>query len=325
MAHPKMTLYDLLAVPLDASSAEIAAAYERVKAALAGAGNADPNAHVVLRHAYDVLKDPKRRAAYDASLATAQQKSAAPVDETVVEIEPPTRKVPWIPIAIAAGVVLAIILVALRPSRSPPPAPEPQPVAEPTPAPAPAPKAKSGVEIMADASASGGPLLSYSMSGQATLIGIALSTEQGMMVTTCHGIPGGGKLVVRVGSETFPADVLITDESVDLCKLQIAGFGAPPVKISADAPKAGDRIYAVGVNAKGEPAVTEGTVKQLLETVEGRLIELSMPIGEYSSGGGVFDAYGRLVGIATVQHKSGLSIALPASNIALMRSRGATK
>ena len=180
---------------------------------------------------------------------------------------------------------------------------------------------KPGYFLANAASTSGGPLLSYSMSGQATPIGIALSTEQGMMVTTCHGIPGGGKLVVRVGRETFPADVLITDESVDLCKLQIAGFGAPPVKISADAPKAGDRIYAVGVNAKGEPAVTEGTVKQLLDTVEGRLIELSMPIGEYSSGGGVFDAYGRLIGIATVQHKSGLSIAIPATAIGSIRSR----
>jgi hypothetical protein len=55
------------------------------------------------------------------------------------------------------------------------------------------------------------------------------------------------------------------------------------------------------------------------------VFELSMPIGQYTSGGGVFDAYGRLVGIATVQHKSGLSIALPATNITLMRSRGAAK
>ena len=62
-------------------------------------------------------------------------------------------------------------------------------------------------------------------------------------------------------------------------------------------------------------------MKQLLDTVEGRLIELSMPIGEYSSGGGVFDAYGRLIGIATVQHKSGLSIAIPATAIGSIRSR----
>jgi S1-C subfamily serine protease len=325
MAQPKKTLYDILAVPRDAGAGDITAAFQRAKAALDDSPNADPNSHVVLRHAYDTLKDPKRRAAYDASLAGAPQKPAAPVDEEVIEVAPPTRQLPWIPIAIGVAVVAVIILIALRPSRPPPPPAEPQPVAEPAPPPPPVLKTKSGVEILADASTSGGPLLSYSMSGQATPVGIALSTEPGTMITTCHGIPGGEKLVVRVGSETLAADVLITDETLDLCKLQIAGFGAPPVKVAAETPKAGDKIFAVGVNAKGEPAVTEGTVKQLLETTEGRLIELSMPIGQYSSGGGVFDAYGRLIGIATVQHKSGLSIALPATNITLMRSRGATK
>ena len=145
------------------------------------------------------------------------------------------------------------------------------------------------------------------------------------MITTCHGIPAGAKLVVRVGTAVYPADLLITDEMLDLCKLQIANFSTPPVKIATDFPKAGDKIFAVGVNSNGEPAVTEGSVKQLLDTTEGRVIELSMPVGQYSSGGGVFDAYGGLVGISTYQHRSGLSIALPVSNIAQMRSRGATK
>ena len=329
MAQPKKTLYDILGVPRDASTQDIAAAYERRKAALEESPSADPNEAIVLRQAYDVLRDPKRRAAHDAALAGAAQRAAAE-PRIVIEPgdEPSERKLPWIPIA--AGVVLlgAVLFLVLRPSRTPPPAPVAEaPAAAPaTEAPKPAPlRERSGAEVMADAFTSGGPLLSYSMSGQSTPVGIATSTEQGMMVTTCHSVPAGTKLVVRVGAESYPADLLITDEMLDLCTLQVANFGAPPVKLASEEPKAGDKIFTVGVNAKGEPAVTQGTVKQILATTEGRLIELSMPIGQYSSGGGVFDRHGRLVGIATVQHKSGLSIALPAGSISEMRSRGPAK
>ena len=71
MAQTKKTLYDILGVPRDASAQDIAAAYERRKAALESAPSADPNEANVLRQSYDVLRDPKRRAAYDASLAGA--------------------------------------------------------------------------------------------------------------------------------------------------------------------------------------------------------------------------------------------------------------
>lgn len=325
MAQTKKTLYDILGVPRDADGDAIHTAYERQRGAHEAASSADANAINVLRQAYDVLKDGRRRDAYDASLAISQERSTREGLTTPHE-EPEARKLPVIPIVAGVMVVAGVLFFAMRPGRPPPPRPpEPQAAVEASkPAPA-APKLKSGVEIMADASTSGGALLGYSMSGQGAPIGVALSTEPGMMVTTCHSIPAGDKLVVRVGSENFPADLVLADGVLDLCKLQVANFGAPPVKLATEEPKAGDKIFAVGVNAAGEAAVTEGTVKQVLNTTEGRLFELSMPIGQHSSGGGVFDAYGRLVGIATVQHRSGLSIALPASGIAQMRSRGSTK
>ncbi|HET7728721.1 MAG TPA: trypsin-like peptidase domain-containing protein [Usitatibacter sp.] len=335
MAQPKQTLYDILGVPRDATAADIGQAYERRKAELQAAPNPDANALNLASEAHQVLRDPRRRAAYDTSLVAAEARAAAGVQaqpDIVIEPDdtaPAASKRPWVPIAAGIAIVIAALFIFMRPARLPPPpatAPQaeaeaPKPVA---PAPAP-PKPRSGVEVMADAVTSGGQLMSYSMSGQAIPLGIATSTEPGTMITTCHGIPGGAKLVVRVGQQSHPADLLITDEALDLCKLQVSNFQVPPVKVSTEEPKAGDRIFAMGVNAKGDFAVTEGTVKQLLNTTEGKLIELSMPVGQYSSGGGVFDAYGRLIGISTFQHRSGLSIAIPAADIAKMRSRGAAK
>jgi serine protease Do len=328
MAQPKKTFYDILGVPREATANDIGLMYDKRKAQLERAG-AEPGEIALLRQAHDTLGDPGRRAAYDASLTTADERSAAASQATpdlVIEGEPaPARRnPPWIAIIGIVAVIAIATLFALRTNKEATAKPDNTPApgsAEPAkPAPA-APVAKSGKEIIADASTSGGQVLSFSMSGQAIPIGLAVSTEDGTMVTTCHGIPAGAKLVVRVQGQSYPADLLITDEQLDLCKLQVANFHTPPVKLAAEELKADDRIFVVGVNKAGEFAVTEGTLKRVLETTEGRLYELSMPVGEFSSGGGVFDAYGRLAGIATYQHRAGVSIAYPAASIAQMRSR----
>jgi S1-C subfamily serine protease len=92
--------------------------------------------------------------------------------------------------------------------------------------------------------------------------------------------------------------------------------------MATDEPKAGDKIFAVTTNAKGELATAEGTVKALRQVPAGTVIEVSMPIPSTSSGGGVFDQYGRLIGVATTPHAFGPGhVALPATWIVKMRSR----
>lgn len=331
MAYPKKTLYEILGVAPDASSIDVGLAYRRRKGQLERVVGGDPNELALIHEAWEVLGDAQRRAAYDASLVTAEARNAvaeAAQAAPDLELEPegpsatPTKRLPAILLALGVVVVGLAIALAFKPSRNGTPAPAqaeaPKPAA-PTPPPPPTPR--SAAEVLADFSTSGGVVMSYAMSGKAIPIGLAVSTETGAMVTTCHGIPAGAKLVVRVGAQSHPADLLITDEQLDLCKVQVANFQTPPVKLAASAPKAGDKVYAVGANRAGDLAVTEGTVKQLLTTTEGTLYELSMPVAEFGSGGGVFDAFGRLVGIATYQHRSGLPVARPVADLARMKSR----
>jgi S1-C subfamily serine protease len=202
------------------------------------------------------------------------------------------------------------------------PQPAPEPVVE-APKPPPPPRNRTAAEILQDASTSGGQLLSYSMSGTATPIGMAMEIDQNQMVTTCHAIPAGAKLVVKVAGQMHPAELSITDEQLDLCRLLVPGFGTPPLRLATDDAKAGDPIVAVGVNAKGEIAATEGTVTQVRTTPLGKVLEVSMPIAPTASGGGIFNLQGQLVGLATTPHTFGanLNIALPVSWVAQMRSR----
>ena len=332
MAQPKKTLYQILGVPRDASEEQIGLAHEMKSAEMQQRVPPDPSGLAMVNQAHEILANPQRRAAYDASLAAAAEKAAAQEQlaqgtdlevDTADEDDERRRKLKLGGMIAGMAVVLVLLFLAFRP-KSPPPAPAPEPVAEaPKPAPPPPPKTRNAAEVLADASTSGGQLLGYSMSGTASPIGMALAIEPGQMITTCHGIPAGSKLVVKVGAQQHPADLTITDEELDLCRLSVAGFTTPPLKIAADEAKAGDKVYVFGMNAKGEAATTEGKVNQVRATPRGRVIEISVPVAATASGGGVFNALGQLVGIITTPHDygPGLHVALPVAWIAQMRSR----
>jgi hypothetical protein len=331
MAAHKRTLYDILGVAPDASAIDIWNAYEERKAQLQDAVPQDPSAMALAHQAHEVLTNPKRRAAYDASLAPPAQPPPAPEPSQpapVIETgeDEPERKLPWAAIAIATGVVIAGLIFGLRNRKPAPPPPEPavaeaeapKPVAPPPAAP------RTSAQILADALPSVARLQSFEMSGRAVPMGLALSVEPGVMITTCHGIPAGVQLVASVGAQTHSAALALTDEVLDLCKLNVPGFDAKPLAIAAEEPKVADKIYALGANAAGEFALTEGIVKHILKTPAGNVIEISVPIAATASGGAVFDAYGKLIGIATTPHAygPGMNAALPVSWFVQMRTRG---
>jgi S1-C subfamily serine protease len=333
MAARKLTLYEILGIPPDALPVDIGLAYDKRLAQLQESASQDTNAIALLRQAREVLSNPKRRAAYDATLvaesekAAAKEQAAAPdlVVEPGEEEAPERRRIPPALIALGVAVLVIAAYFAFRsPERAaPPPVAEAPAEAPQAPPPPPPPKPKPAKDILAQAQRSVGRLQSFEMSGRAVPLGLAIALEPSTMVTTCHGIPGGAQLAVSVGPETHSASLAVTDETLDLCRLSIA---APPVEAlalaEADA-KPGDAIYAIGANAAGELALTEGKVQRLVPDARGPLLELSMPVAPNGSGGPVFDAFGKVVGIATTAqgHGASVSLAVPVSWLGRMQSR----
>jgi hypothetical protein len=88
----------------------------------------------------------------------------------------------------------------------------------------------------------------------------------------------------------------------------------------------GQRVYAIGAPQGLELTISEGIVSSLREVPGGSVIQTTAPISPGSSGGGLFDLSGRLVGIMTFQHRYGqnLNFALPADWIAGMQTRRAS-
>src|SRR5512145_2067943 len=91
MPAQKKTLYQILGVAPDATDIDLGLAYERRVTELQQAAPQDPSALALAHEAYEVLRNPERRRAYDASLVTAQERAAAAQQETDLVLEPDQR------------------------------------------------------------------------------------------------------------------------------------------------------------------------------------------------------------------------------------------
>lgn len=323
----KKSLYEILGVEPDANDLDIGLAFQRRNFELQRIAQPDPNAIGLVQQAHEILSNPKRRAAYDAGRVTAAELAAAADQEPDLVIEDgeaaaPQRK--WLVPAIVVA-VLAIVgaFFMMRPGPAPQSA-QPAPVAEaPRPAPPPPPQPMTRQQVLTAAIRATGQLLAYDMSGAAVPAGLAVSLEPGTVITTCHGMTAGSKPVLRQGAETLSAELTVADEVLDLCRFTVPGFAARSLVIATDESRAGDRIHALGVNAKGEFALTDGTVKQVRMAQNVKVLELSMPIAPGGSGGPVMDDFGRVVGIATTPHRygTGINAAISSAWISQMRSR----
>jgi S1-C subfamily serine protease len=344
----KRTLYDILGVSRDATALDIGIAYKARIAALDRNAGADPNEVNLVHEAYHVLCMPNERAAYDARLVSIAEKAAAKeaAQNPDLVLEPEAEEAPpvWKNRYVLTGAALAIAVIAFWASR-PPPKPPPRIVAQrelrPEDAPAPATAAgnaavaiapvalepKSAETLFAQLAPSTARITVYDVSGRAIGLGSGVVTGPGTVITNCHVAIAGGSLTVKVGAEQYSASVEVADEEYDLCRLSVSGLGAPAVTIgSADSLRTGQKVYAIGAPQGLDLTISDGIVSGMRDLPQGRVIQTTAPISPGSSGGPLFDVYGRLVGIMTFQHRTGqnLNFAVPADWIANLRSRPAT-
>jgi hypothetical protein len=347
----KQTLYDILGVGREATPEEIAVAYQSRLVALEDAQ--DPSALNLAREAHQLLSHPTRRAAYDASLA-ARAARAADAARWLPGINADDAPPPfeWRRWALGAGGV-AVIVVGIwwktRPAPPPkavgaptvtlvqPAAPEPAETPEPpadAPAPAPATQAAAPVpsgspaeSIFDRVSPSVVRVNVMDDSGRMIAFGSGVVIDRDAVITNCHVLRRGANISVKLGNAVRTADVQVSDEELDLCRLNVAGLDAPAVAIgSVKQLRTGQRVYAIGAPQGLELTISEGIVSSLRGVPGGTVIQTTAPISAGSSGGGLFDLSGRLVGVTTFQHRyaQNLNFALPADWLAEVQTRRAS-
>jgi hypothetical protein len=346
----KQTLYDILGVSREASPEEIAVAYQSRLVELEGVASQDPTALNLVREAHQLLSNATRRAAYDASLAARAVREAGAARGEPADAEddepPPFEWRRWALGVGAVAVIAAGIWWKTRPAPPPkpiaPPAaavqpaePEPAESAEPaasapapaTEAPAPAHSASPAEDIFARVSPSMVRVNVMDDSGRMIAFGSGVVIDRNAVITNCHVVRRGVNINVKLGNAVRSADVQVSDEELDLCRLNVSGLDAPAVTIgSVKQVRTGQRVYAIGAPQGLDLTISEGIVSSLREVPGGTVIQTTAPISAGSSGGGLFDLSGRLVGIMTFQHRFGqnLNFALPADWIGEMQTRRAS-
>jgi S1-C subfamily serine protease len=157
--------------------------------------------------------------------------------------------------------------------------------------------------------------------------GVAIGPER--LITNCHVLARAKAVQVRRENVSYEAKLEYADPERDLCTLTIKGFSAPAVRIRGMADlKVGQRVYAVGNPERLALTLSEGLISGL-RSEDPRLppIQTSAPISQGSSGGGLFDAEGRLIGITTLiivgrtRIAQNLNFAMPAEWIAEVPER----
>jgi len=348
----KQTLYDILGVSREASPEEIAVAYQSRLLELEAAASQDSTALTLVREAHQMLSNATRRSAYDASLAARAAREASAARGEPEDTEPDeARPFEWRRWALGAAAVVVIaagIWWKTRPAPppktiAPPPAavvqpaePEPAESAEPpaasppapaTQAAAPAHSASPAEDIFAKVSPSVVRVNAMDASGRMVAFGSGVVIDRDAVITNCHVLRQGVNINVKLEGAVRSADVQVSDEELDLCRLNVSGLGAPAVTIgTVKQLRTGQRVYAIGAPQGLDLTISEGIVSSLREVPGGTVIQTTAPISAGSSGGGLFDLSGRLVGIMTFQHRyeQNLNFALPADWIGEMQTRRAS-
>ncbi len=138
--------------------------------------------------------------------------------------------------------------------------------------------------------------------------GSGVLISSGRIATNCHVVEGGDSYQVSWGKQLVSATLYAKDKDKDICLLDAEGIEGKPAQLGKAANlKVGDRVYAVGAPKGLELSLSDGIVAQLRGGPP-PFIQTTAAISPGSSGGGLFDGEGRLVGLTTLYLEGGQSL-----------------
>lgn len=128
--------------------------------------------------------------------------------------------------------------------------------------------------------------------------GVVIGKE--LVATNCHVVREATRLRVISQNGEFAGQWVRQDPLRDICILAVAGLAAPQVSLRrSETLVVGEPVFAVGNPLGFGLAVSSGLVSAIDEREKPPVLIASAAMSPGSSGGGLFDRAGRLVGITT--------------------------
>jgi len=140
--------------------------------------------------------------------------------------------------------------------------------------------------------------------------GSAVAISPNNLLTNCHVVKDRPFVVVIQGEKVMKAKVSAADPDTDRCILTVNESSLLPVfgvRVFSGM-KVGERVYTIGAPSGLERTLGEGIISGLRPSKDGNLIQTTAPISPGSSGGGLFDSTGHLIGITKFLLKNAQSL-----------------
>lgn len=196
----------------------------------------------------------------------------------------------------------ATLVQMARSTNEAPTAPVARAPGKPLPAVAPSSQPLSPRELFQRVAPSLVVVLTFDDKDEAVSQGSGVVLANNVVATNCHVVEKAAKAVALYGGVAFGANRMIGNSTFDYCVLMMTDLPAPPVQMGGlDTVTVGQRVYSVGSPRGLELTIAEGLVSGLRQEdgIPLPVIQTSAPLSPGSSGGGLFDEYGRVIGITT--------------------------
>lgn len=164
--------------------------------------------------------------------------------------------------------------------------------------------------------------------GHVESMGSGVVFSSGVVVTNCHVVKEASRIRVRSSNQNLTATLQFSDGDRDVCSVVTPDLFAPPVVVgSTKKLKVGSKVYAVGAPKGLKLTISDGIVSSLREVDGGHYIQTTAAISPGSSGGGLFDENGELIGLTTFYLSEGqnLNFAIPVEWVNELHRRGSQK
>ncbi len=313
--RPK-THYEILGVAHDIPHGDLAVAYREALTRAYEKTPPDPDRLAAIREAHRVLTDGAERLTYNATLPPStpplgRRATALPSAISASADAGMAQWTKWLMVAIFA----LACLIWWRSKKPPTGVPvvttsQASPVVETVVEVVNAPaidsesSQKPAREVFAMASSSVGRMRVFDGNGRHIGSGSAVVIGRETIITNCHVVAPGVSAGIDIGGRTFGTQLVVADQELDLCKMHVPGLHTFPVSISSVANVYnGQTVYAIGAPGGGAVVISEGVVTTLHAIRAGNVIQTTAPVSPGSSGGGLFSATGKLIGIVTFQQR----------------------
>lgn len=151
-------------------------------------------------------------------------------------------------------------------------------------------------------------------------IGSAVVVGPETLATNCHVLARAQRVQLKHDKQVVAAKLAMWDPARDVCRLRAVGLTAPAVALApTDSLRVGQTVFTLGTPAGLDLTISEGLLSSIRRNDRQQivLLQTSAPFSLGSSGGGLFDDQGRLIGLTTLVRSAPLPNQVQSLNFAI--------